>query len=61
VGLKVHHLFVVDTDGTLTGVISALDVLKYVRPEQPSAPGAAPTEPPSSRSQSGDEPRTRSR
>jgi CBS domain-containing protein len=48
VGLKVHQLFVVDTDGILTGVISALDVLKYVRPEQPSAPDPAPTEPLSS-------------
>jgi CBS domain-containing protein len=45
VGLKVHHLFVVDKDGILTGVISALDVLQYLRPEQPSAPDPAPTEP----------------
>lgn len=26
--LKVHHLFVVDEDGILTGVISALDILR---------------------------------
>jgi CBS domain-containing protein len=44
VGLKVHHLFVVDADGILTGVISALDVLQYLRPEQLSAPNPAPTE-----------------
>jgi CBS domain-containing protein len=50
VALKVHQLFVVDEDGILTGVISALDVLQYLRPEQPSAPDAAPTEPLSSRS-----------
>jgi CBS domain-containing protein len=31
VGLKVHRLFVVDTDGTLVGVISALDVLRHLR------------------------------
>lgn len=48
VGLRVHHLFVVDADGILTGVISALDVLQYLRPEQPSAPDPAPTEPISS-------------
>jgi CBS domain-containing protein len=48
VGLRVHHLFVVDADGILTGVISALDVLQYLRPEQPSAPDPAPTEPLSS-------------
>jgi CBS domain-containing protein len=28
VGLKVHRLFVVDTDGNLIGVITALDVLR---------------------------------
>jgi CBS domain-containing protein len=43
--LKVHHLFVVGRDGVLTGVISALDVLKYLRPEQPSAPGRVPSVP----------------
>ncbi len=48
VGLKVHHLFVVDAEGILTGVISALDVLQYLRPEQPSALDPAPTEPLSS-------------
>jgi CBS domain-containing protein len=48
VGLKVHHLFVVDADGILTGVISAFDVLQYLQPEQPSAPDPAPTEPLSS-------------
>jgi CBS domain-containing protein len=31
--LKVHRLFVVETDGTLVGVISALDVLRHLRPE----------------------------
>lgn len=29
--LHVHHLFVVDTDGTLIGVISALDVLRHMK------------------------------
>jgi CBS-domain-containing membrane protein len=29
-GLKVHHLFVVDADGVLVGVISAQDVLKFL-------------------------------
>jgi CBS domain-containing protein len=33
--LKVHRLFVVGRDGILTGVISALDVLKHLRTEQP--------------------------
>jgi CBS domain-containing protein len=33
VGLKVHRLFVVGDDGVLIGVISALDVLKYLRTE----------------------------
>ncbi len=41
VGLKVHHLFVVDKDGILTGVISTLDVVQRLRPEQPSAPDSA--------------------
>jgi CBS domain-containing protein len=30
--LKVHRLFVVDADGVLTGVISAIDVLRRLRP-----------------------------
>jgi len=30
--LRVHRLFVVDPDGVLVGVISALDVLKRLRP-----------------------------
>jgi CBS domain-containing protein len=33
--LMVHRLFVVDSDGVLTGVISALDVLRHLRKEQP--------------------------
>ena len=31
VGLKVYRLFVVDADGVLVGVISALDVLRHLR------------------------------
>ncbi len=31
-GLKVHRLFVTDADGVLVGVISALDVLRHLRP-----------------------------
>ena len=31
--LRVHRLFVVDETGVLIGVISALDVLKHLRPE----------------------------
>jgi CBS domain-containing protein len=31
--LKVHRLYVADEDGTLVGVISALDVLRHLRPE----------------------------
>ena len=31
--LKVHQLFVVDREGALVGVISALDVLRHLRPE----------------------------
>jgi CBS domain-containing protein len=31
--LKVHRLFVVSENGVLVGVISALDVLKHLRPE----------------------------
>jgi CBS domain-containing protein len=30
--LKVHRLFVVDADGVLIGVVSALDVLRHLRP-----------------------------
>lgn len=30
--LKVHRLFVVDGDGVLVGVVSALDVLRHLRP-----------------------------
>jgi CBS domain-containing protein len=30
VSLKVHRLFVVDDDGILVGVISALDVLRHL-------------------------------
>jgi CBS domain-containing protein len=30
--LKVHRVFVVDADGILVGVISALDVLRYLQP-----------------------------
>jgi CBS domain-containing protein len=38
VALKVHRLFVVGTDGVLTGVISALDVLKRLCEGHPRAP-----------------------
>jgi CBS domain-containing protein len=31
--LKVHRLFVVDKNGVLTGVISAVDILKHLHPE----------------------------
>jgi CBS domain-containing protein len=31
--LKVHHLFVVDDDDALVGVISSLDVLRHLRPD----------------------------
>jgi CBS domain-containing protein len=34
VALKVHRLYVVDEDATLVGVISALDVLRHLRPEE---------------------------
>lgn len=33
VGLHVHRLFVVDDDGVLIGVVSAMDVLRRLRPE----------------------------
>jgi CBS domain-containing protein len=42
VGLKIHRLFVVGTDGVLTGVISALDVLQRLRPEHLPVPEPAP-------------------
>jgi CBS domain-containing protein len=32
VDLKVHRLFVVDDDGILVGVISALDILRRLEP-----------------------------
>ncbi len=31
--LKVHRLYVVEKDGTLVGVITALDILRHLRPE----------------------------
>lgn len=34
VGLHVHRLFVVDDDGVLVGVISAMDVLRHLKPEE---------------------------
>lgn len=34
VGLHVHRLFVVDEDGVLVGVISTMDVLKQLKPEE---------------------------
>jgi CBS domain-containing protein len=37
--LKVHRLFVVGNDGVLVGVISALDVLRHLGPEQPPISG----------------------
>lgn len=33
-GLHVHRLFVVDASGVMVGVISALDVLRHLRPEE---------------------------
>ena len=33
--LNVHRLFVVDETNILVGVISALDVLRHLRPERP--------------------------
>lgn len=41
-GLKVHRLFVVDPDGVLIGVISTMDVLRHLRPEN-GAPTAQQT------------------
>jgi CBS-domain-containing membrane protein len=37
VGLKVHRLFVVDENGVLVGVISMMDVLRQLRPENESS------------------------
>jgi CBS domain-containing protein len=37
-GLKVHRLFVVDGNGILVGVISALDVLRHLGSDEPSVP-----------------------
>jgi CBS-domain-containing membrane protein len=34
VGLRVHHLFVVDDAGVLVGVISTMDVLKHLKAEE---------------------------
>ncbi len=31
-GMKVHRLFVVDPDGVLVGVLTAVDVLRHLRP-----------------------------
>jgi len=42
VALKVHRLFVVSPDGVMTGVISALDILSRLRPEQPAVAEAKP-------------------
>jgi CBS-domain-containing membrane protein len=33
--LKVHRLFVVEEDGTLVGVITALDLLRHLQPDVP--------------------------
>jgi len=33
VELKVHRLYVVEEDGTLVGVITALDILRHLRAE----------------------------
>ena len=43
--LRVHRLFVVDADGVLMGVISALDVLKHLCTEQPELPDRVSTSP----------------
>lgn len=34
--LKVHRLYVAEDDGTLVGVITALDLLRHLRPEVPA-------------------------
>jgi CBS domain-containing protein len=44
-GWKVHRLFVVGDDGVLVGVISALDVLEYLRPEAGPVPPSLGFEP----------------
>jgi CBS domain-containing protein len=36
VELKVHRLYVVEQDGTLVGVITALDLVRHLRPEVPA-------------------------
>jgi CBS domain-containing protein len=36
-GRKVHRLFVVDNNGLLVGVISALDILRFLRYMEPAA------------------------
>jgi CBS domain-containing protein len=35
IALAVHRLYVVEEDGTLVGVITALDVLRHMRPKMP--------------------------
>jgi CBS domain-containing protein len=40
--LKVHHLFVVGSDGVLVGVISTLDVLQHLRPPEPATSAPRP-------------------
>jgi CBS domain-containing protein len=40
--LKVHHLFVVGCDGVLVGVISALDVLRYLGADKAPMPAPVP-------------------
>jgi CBS domain-containing protein len=32
--LDVHRLYVVDEDGTLVGVVSAVDILRHLRPQK---------------------------
>jgi CBS-domain-containing membrane protein len=46
VARNVHRLFVIDEDGILVGVISPLDVLRYLRPEPPGPAPAARANPP---------------
>lgn len=43
VSLKVHHLFVVEENGTLVGVISVLDVLRGLVPKTRAEGGAQPS------------------
>jgi CBS domain-containing protein len=40
--LKIHHLFVVDNDGVLVGIISTLDILKHLHPERPGTSTSVP-------------------